>query len=65
VAASTRLRATRTTDKQNPRMVKRRNSPHKPFDRNAPRNVDIDCTPAMVKPMLATDRHKIIKAKLL
>ena len=39
------MHATRTTDKRNPRMVKRRNSHYKSFDRDAPRHVGIDCRP--------------------
>jgi len=33
-------------------MVKRRNSPYKPFQWGAPRRVPIDCTPQLAPPML-------------
>jgi hypothetical protein len=41
------MHATRTIDKHSPRMVKRRNSPYKSFDRQLPRRVDIDCRPSI------------------
>jgi hypothetical protein len=44
------MHATRTIDKRSPRMVKRRNSPYKSFDRAAPRRVDADCRPTIKTP---------------
>lgn len=43
------MHATRTLDKRSPRMVKRRNSPYKSFDRGLPRRVNIDCCPSVKK----------------
>ena len=51
------LLATRTTGRQNPRMVKRRNSPFASFDRAAARNVKIDCTVVMVAPQPTTPKR--------
>ena len=48
--ASSKMLATRTTNKRSPRMVKRRNSTYAAHNRKLPIRVPIDCTPRTLDP---------------
>jgi hypothetical protein len=58
LAVCASLRATRTLERRNPRMVKRRHSPYACFDRHARRRVPIDCWPSLLEPLSTHPRQR-------
>ena len=63
--ASSKMLATRTTDKRSPRMLKRRNSTYAAHNRKLPIRVPIDCTPSALDPPPLSPKQWLLRYEIV